>query len=169
VGVPAMHPAHIDDFYYVTGEVLAALYAAFPVHHILLVEDITGPIRWDLTGIADRKSRACFESLIWLSEHDLLTFRSVEPRDIGIEGAVLTQKAFVLLTGMVVWEDGAAMSRIDALRDARVRRAYEDAATIIRDLLRANCQWGLRIEAPVLKKAASLQIAEEDGEGGAIS
>ncbi|MDP5070296.1 MAG: hypothetical protein NWQ45_05295, partial [Congregibacter sp.] len=72
-----------------------------------------------MTGLPDRKSRACFETLIWLAEHDLLQFRTVEPRDIGIEGAVLTQKAFVLLTGHITWESGDSMSRIEALLEAR--------------------------------------------------
>lgn len=40
------------------------------------------------------------QCLIWLAEHELLTHRSVEPQDMGIEGAVLTQKAFVVLAGV---------------------------------------------------------------------
>lgn len=156
-----MNPAHIDDFYYVTSEVLCALYAAFPVRHIVLVEDITGPINWDLTGLPDRKSRACFETLVWLSDHDLLDFRTIEPRDVGIEGAVLTQKAFVLLTGVVTWEHGHSMSRIDALRDARARRAYDDLGTVIRDVFRANCQWSAPVPVEPLPRAPGLDVADD--------
>lgn len=156
-----MNPIHIDDFYYVTAEVLCELYAAFPVRHLLLVEDITGPIKWDLTGLPDRKSRACFETLIWLSDHNLLTFRTVEPREIGVEGAVLTQRAFVLLMGMVVWEEGAAMSRIDALREARASRAYDDLGTIVTDLFHANCLWGAPYQAPPLARAARIDVSGE--------
>jgi hypothetical protein len=174
--IPAAHPSgrsqtgrppismsykHIDDFYYVTSEVLCELYAAFPVRHMLLVEDLIGPIKWDMTGMPDRRSRACFETLIWLSDHDLLTFRTVEPRDIGIEGAVLTQKAFVLLTGLVAWEEGEAISRIDALRDARVRRAYADLGTIIKDVFRANCQWGAPSEPAPLIRSESLAVSSD--------
>lgn len=157
-----MKPLHIDDFYYVTAEVLTTLYAAFPVRHLLLVEDISGPIKWDLTGLPDRKSRACFETLIWLHEHDLLKFRTVEPRDIGIEGAVLTQRAFVLLTGAITWEEGHTLSRIDAIGEARVNRAYDDLGTVIQDLLRANCLWGAPAEAPTLSKAAPITITSEE-------
>ena len=156
-----MTSAHIDDFYYVTAEVLCELYAAFPVRHLLLVEDLIGPIQWDMTGLPDRKSRACFETLVWLADHDLLTFRSVEPRDIGIEGAVLTQKAFVLLTGMVTWEQGDAVSRLDALREARNKRAYNDLGTIIRDVFQANCRWGAPSPASPLTRSATFAVVNE--------
>lgn len=157
-----MNPVHIDDFYYVTSEVLCELYAAFPVRHMLLVDDITGPIKWDLTGLPDRKSRACFETLVWLAEHDLLDFRSVEPRDVGVEGAVLTQKAFVLLTGVLTWEGGHSMSRIDALRDARTRRAYDDLGVIIRDVFRANCHWSAPQTPVPLPRAPGLDLIDDN-------
>lgn len=156
-----MTSANIDDFYYVTAEVFCELYAAFPVRHLLLVEDLIGPIKWDMTGLPDRKSRACFETLIWLADHDLLTFRSVEPRDIGIEGAVLTQKAFVLLTGLVTWEQGEAVSRLEALREARNKRAYSDLGTVIRDVFRANCQWSAPSPASPLNSSATFAVVNE--------
>jgi len=155
-------PANIDDFYYATAEMLTSLYVAFPVRHLLLVEDITGPIRWDMTGLPDRKSRACFEAMIWHSEHELLTFRSVEPRDIGVEGAVLTQRAFVLLNGLITWEEGGSMSRIDAMIEARRQRAYDDLGTIVQDLLRANCQWGAPVVTPRLVKAPPIAVGTEE-------
>ena len=156
-----MTSAHIDDFYHVTAEVLCELYAAFPVRHLLLVEDLIGPIKWDMTGLPDRKSQACFETLVWLADHDLLTFRSIEPRNIGIEGAVLTQKAFVLLTGMVTWEQGDAVSRMDALREARNERAYTDLGTIIRDVFRANCRWGAPSPVSPLTRSDGLAVVNE--------
>ena len=155
-----MSRAHIDDFYFVTSEALCALYAAFPVRHLLLVEDLIGPIQWDMTGLPDRKSQACFETFIWLSAHDLLTFRTIEPRNIGIEGAVLTQKAFVLLTGTVTWEEGEPTSRIDALREARTRRAYDDLGTIVKDLLHANCHWGAPAAAAPLVRSPSIAVTD---------
>ncbi|WOJ93743.1 hypothetical protein R0135_00915 [Congregibacter variabilis] len=136
-----MRTTHIDDFHYSCAEVFCALYSAFPVRYLLLVEDITGPIKWDMTGLPDRRSQACFETFVWLAEHDLLSFRTVEPRDIGVEGAVLTQKAFVLLTGHITWETGDSISRINALLDARRSRAYGDLGLIVNDLFQANCQW----------------------------
>lgn len=156
-----MKTIHIDEFYYTTSEVLCVLYAAFPARYMLLVEDITGPIKWDMTGVADKKSRACFEALIWLAEYDLLRFRSVEPQDIGVEGAVLTQKAFVLLTGMMTWEDGSSLSRIDALLEARSARAYDDLGIIMQDIFRANCQWGAPVASKPLPRSASLSAIEE--------
>jgi hypothetical protein len=156
-----MTPRHIDDFYYITSEVFCELYTAFPVRHILLVEDLAGPIKWDMTGLPDRKSRACFETLIWLAEQDFLRYRTVEPQDIGIEGAVLTQKAFVLLTGVLTWEEGVSMSRIEALREARIQRAYDDLGTIIKDIFRANCQWGAPSPAKPLAKSPAMAITDE--------
>lgn len=156
-----MTPANIDHFYYVTSEVFCQLYTVFPVRHLLLVEDLVGPIKWDMTGLPDRKSQACFETMIWLSEHDLLTFRSIEPRNIGIEGAVLTQKAFVLLTGRVTWEAGHSTSRFDALREARHNRAYSDLGTVIEDVFRANCQWGAPSPPSPLSQSTSLAIVSE--------
>ena len=155
-----MNPARIDDFYYVSAEVLSALYAAFPVRHMLLVEDITGPIRWDLTGLPDRRSRACFETFIWLAEQGLFTYRSLEPRDTGVEGAVLTQKAFVLLTGRITWDDGGMGTRIEALHDARVRRAYDDVGQLVQDLLRANCRWAAPEDPPRLARSASIDVTD---------
>lgn len=157
-----MKTIHIDDFYYTTSEVLCTLYAAFPTRQMLLVEDITGPIKWDMTGLPDRRSKACFETLVWLAEYDLLTFRSVEPRDIGVEGAVLTQKAFVLLTGMITWEKEGTVSRMEALLEARRQRAYADLGLIVQDLLRANCQWSAPFPAPVLQRTAPLPTTEDE-------
>jgi hypothetical protein len=157
-----MKPANIDEFYYSTAEILTHLYVAFPVRQILLVEDISGPIKWDMTGLPDRKSKACFEAMIWHSEHDLLTFRSVEPRDIGVEGAVLTQRAFVLLNGLITWESGGSMSRIDAMIEARRQRAYDDLGTVVHDLLRANCQWGAPVNTPRLVKAPPIAVGTEE-------
>lgn len=156
-----MSPVNIDEFHYVTSEVLCQLYSVFPVRHLLLVEDLIGPIQWDMTGLPDRKSQACFETLIWLSAHDLLTFRSIEPRNIGIEGAVLTQKAFVLLTGSVTWESGEPLSRVDAMQEARQQLAYSDLGAIINDLLRANCQWGAPTAATPLSRTTAFAVVSE--------
>ncbi|MEM1403398.1 MAG: hypothetical protein AAGG55_08715 [Pseudomonadota bacterium] len=155
-----MGALHIDDFYDVSAEVFCALYAAFPVRHLLLVEDLKGPIKWDLTGLPDRRSRACFETLIWLADHQLLTFRTVEPREIGIEGAVLTQQAFVLLSGTVDFEDGERVSRIEALKEARARRAYDDIGAVIQDLLRANCHWRTPFESAPLDRATTMEVTD---------
>jgi hypothetical protein len=159
----AVKTMHIDDFYYTAAEVLCTLYAAFPVRHLLLVDDITGPVKWDMTGLPDRRSKACFETLIWLAEHGLLNFRTVEPRDVGIEGAVLTQRAFVLLTAPVVWVGGDSSTRIQAIIDARRTRAYEDLGMVIKDLLHANCRWGAPADSPPLKKSAAVSVSEEPG------
>lgn len=154
--------ANIDDFFHVAGEVLQTLYSVFPVRHLLLVEDLTGPIRHDMTGLPDRKSKACFESLIWLAEHQLMHFRSIEPRDVGVEGAVLTQQAFVLLNGPVVWDDGQTMSRIDGLVQARRQRAYADVSTIVHDLLAANCQWQASTRSAPLPRGPQLTAVDLD-------
>lgn len=155
-----MKPAHIDDFYFVTSEVFCALYAAFPVPHLLLVEDLIGPIKWDITGMPDRRSQACFETFVWLADHNLLTYRTVEPRNIGIEGAVLTQQAFVLLTGVMTWDHGESVSRIDALKQARIQRAYDDLGTVVQDVFRANCHWVAPPKREPLAKTPPIAVSD---------
>ena len=159
-----MTPAHIDDFYYIVSEALCELHAAFPVRHLLLVEDLSGPIKWDMTGVPDRRSRACFEALIWLADCGLVDFRSLEARDTGVEGAVLTQRAFVLLTGEMRWEGGDAVTRIQALHDARDQRAYADLGAVIRDILRANCHWDTPFQAFPLSRSETVTVIDEAGE-----
>lgn len=156
-----MKTSHIDDFHYSCAEIFCTLYSAFPMRHLLLVEDITGPIKWDMTGLPDRRSKACFETLVWLAEHDLLRFRTVEPRDIGVEGAVLTQTAFVLLTGHITWETGISVSRIEALLEARRNRAYGDLGRIVNDVFTANCQWSAPVTSKPLLKSGALAPEDE--------
>lgn len=158
-----MKTTHVDDFHYCCAEVFCALYAAFPLPYLLLVEDITGPIQWDLTGLPDRRSQACFETFLWLAEHDLLRFRTLEPRNTGIEGAALTQKAFVLLTGQITWSSGEAMSRIQALLEARRNRAYGDIESLINDIFRTNLQWSAPVTSKTLPKAEPFSSVSEDG------
>jgi len=157
-----MKTAHIDDFHYCCGEIFCALYAAFPVPYLLLVEDTTGPIKWDITGLPDRRSQACFETFIWLAEHDLLSYRSLEPRSTGIEGAALTQKAFVLLTNPITWSTGDTMSRIDALLLARRNRAYADLGQVVNDIFAANCQWSAPVSSGPLPKSEPLSTIDEN-------
>lgn len=157
-----MTPAHIEDFYDTTAEVLCLLYAAFPIRHLVLVEDIRGPIQWDLTGLPDRKSQACFEAILWLAECELLDFRTIEPRNTGVEGAVLTQKGLVLLSGAVTWEEGDTLSRIEAMKQARRDGAYADLGPILQDLFRANLAWSATHESPPLKKSPGMTVAEDD-------
>lgn len=156
-----MNDLHIDEFYFTAAEILRGLYAAFPTRRMLLVEDISGPIKWDMTGLPDRKSSACFEAIVWLGEHGLLTYRSVEPRDIGVEGAVLTQRAFVLLTSPITWADGDTATRIEALREAAKSMAYENLGKVVNDVLRANCFWGAPAPVMPFEKAPAMQLEEE--------
>ncbi|WOJ96231.1 hypothetical protein R0137_13385 [Congregibacter brevis] len=158
-----MKTTHIDDFHYCCAEVFCALYAAFPLPYLLLVEDTTGPIQWDMTGLPDRRSQACFETFLWLAEHDLLRFRTLEPRNTGIEGAALTQKAFVLLTGQITWTSGEVMSRIQALLEARRNRAYGDIELLINDIFRTNLQWSAPVTAKPLPKSEPFSSESEDG------
>jgi hypothetical protein len=156
-----MIPAHIDDFYATVAEALCQLYAVFPRRALLLVEEISGPIKWDMTGLPDKRSESTFETLMWLGDHGFLKYRSVEPRSIGVEGAVLSQRAFVLLTGPICWQGEPACSRIDALRQSRAQRAYADLATLVNDLFRANC-WESPHPVPVLQRAAGISVSEEE-------
>ncbi|MEM6302910.1 MAG: hypothetical protein AAF680_06335 [Pseudomonadota bacterium] len=159
-----MSQKNIEDFYYNAAETLCLLYAMFPIRSIVLVEDICGPIKWDLTGLPDRKSQACFEAMIWLSEHELLSYRSIEDRNVGLEGAVLTQKAFVLLTSPMTWEGAEPVCRIDALNEARRTLAYANVYTIMSDLFRANCLWNSpATQFPLIQsETIAMEVEESD-------
>ena len=159
-----MSRKNIEDFYYDTAEAMCLLYAMFPLRSILLVEDIRGPIKWDLTGLPDRRSQSCFESLLWLAEEGRRSYRSLEDRNVGIEGAVLTQKGFVLMNSPVTWEGEDPVSRVDALNEARRSLAYANIDTLVRDLLDANCHWTAPLKRDALPKHGTIELGDSDDE-----
>jgi hypothetical protein len=113
---------HIEDFYRDVALALNRLFAAFPVPVTLYVEDIAGPDHTDEFGLPSARSTACFSALLWLAKHDYLFFEATI-RQEALDGAVLTQRSFVLLSELETDEDGNATRAIDRLRSA-LRSAY---------------------------------------------
>jgi hypothetical protein len=88
---------HIDDFCQDVARILLDLYAVFPLQHAIYVEDISGPDTPDEVGLHSRRYNACLGTMLWLAEEGWIRFDSLIYRQ-GIDQAVLTNKAFVLLS-----------------------------------------------------------------------
>lgn len=90
---------HIIQFYRDMAAMLVALYASFPRPVSLWVIDFTGETELDDFGMhSDRHLRAlgCMQ---WLQEEGWIRFHDRE-RELGINQAVLTGKAFARLSGL---------------------------------------------------------------------
>ena len=92
-----MADIHIDDFYRDVAKILTLLYGVFPRKTALFVEDVSGPDEPDEFGLHHPRFQACFSTMIWLAEHGYLLYRDTI-RDEALDQAVLSQKAFLVLT-----------------------------------------------------------------------
>lgn len=92
-----MADIHIEEFYKDAAIALVQLYNAFPRRVNLFVEDIAGPDEPDEFGLHSKRHMACFGTLLWLAEEDLLRFVDTI-RQEALDQAVLTQRAFVRLS-----------------------------------------------------------------------
>ena len=92
-----MADIHIEEFYKDTAVALVQLYGAFPRRLNLFVEDIAGPDEPDEFGLHSRRHMACFGTLLWLQEENLLRYIDTIRQD-ALDQAVLTQSAFVRLS-----------------------------------------------------------------------
>ena len=93
-----MSDIHIDDFYRDSAKILVCLYTTFPTPTTLYVEDISGPDEPDEFGLHHPRFESCFSTMIWLAQHDYLHFDELLRKE-AIDQAVLTKKAFLILTG----------------------------------------------------------------------
>ena len=94
-----MSDLHIDDFYHDCGLALARLYSVFPRPSIVWVEDISGPDTADEFGLHSDRHIACFSALLWLADEGYIKFQTTI-RQEGLDQAILTQKAFLLLSSI---------------------------------------------------------------------
>lgn len=94
-----MNDIHISDFYKDAALILIMLYKHFPRKQLLFVEDISGPDTPDEFGLPTTRHLACLHTMIWLSDEGLLRFNDIV-RQEAIEQAVLTQRAFLLLSSV---------------------------------------------------------------------
>lgn len=97
--IQAMNDIHISDFYKDAALILIMLYKHFPRKHLLFVEDISGPDTPDEFGLPTTRHLACLQTMIWLGDEGLLRFDDIV-RQEAIEQAVLTQRAFLLLSSV---------------------------------------------------------------------
>lgn len=94
-----MADIHIDDFCRDSARILLALYNNFPRRSAVYVEDISGPDEPDEVGLHSTRYMACLGTMVWLSDEKYLRYESLIYQD-GIDQAVLTNKAFVLLSAV---------------------------------------------------------------------
>ncbi|KAF0807488.1 hypothetical protein A167_02915 [Alcanivorax sp. S71-1-4] len=92
-----MADIHIDDFCRDAALILLHLYNTFPRPQAIYVEDISGPDEPDEVGLHSKRYMACLGTLLWLASEGYLRYDSLIYQD-GIDQAVLTNKAFVLLS-----------------------------------------------------------------------
>ncbi|MBA3980198.1 MAG: hypothetical protein C0462_06295 [Alcanivorax sp.] len=92
-----MADIHIDDFCRDAARILLSLYNSFPRPQAVYVEDISGPDEPDEVGLHSRRYMACLGAMLWLADEGFLRYDNLIYQD-GIDQAVLTNKAFVLLS-----------------------------------------------------------------------
>lgn len=127
-----MADLHIEDFHKDVARILSRLYAAFPRPVQLYVEDLCGPDTPDEYGIQSPRHQACFATMLWLAEEGYLRYVD-HIRQQALDQAVLTRKAFLLLSGLSTEPgDAAPISRID-----RMRRALASSSGELADLVRS--------------------------------
>jgi hypothetical protein len=88
---------HIEEFYKDSAIALVQLYNAFPRRVNLFVEDIAGSDSPDEFGLHSKRHMACFGTLLWLAEENLLRYVDTIRQD-ALDQAVLTQQAFIRLS-----------------------------------------------------------------------
>ena len=93
-----MADIHVDDFYKDCAVILCQLYITFPRPSTIYVDDIIGPEEADEFGLQSKRHQACFATMLWLGDEGYLRY-SDTVQQIAIDQAVLTHRAFVLISG----------------------------------------------------------------------
>ena len=92
-----MTDIHIDDFYKDAAKILLHLYVTFPKPSSIYVEDISGADEPDEFGLHSDRHNACLSTMLWLAQSGYIHYVDMI-RHEALDQAVLTQKAFLLLT-----------------------------------------------------------------------
>lgn len=159
---------HIDDFCHDVARILIDLHAVFPRKHAIYVEDISGPDEPDEVGLHSARYESCLGTLLWLAEEGWLRFDSLIYRQ-GIDQAVLTNRAFLVLsaqsnlryTDIPARPDSvrrAMMTRIEQLRAAIKSGESQKISDIVRYLLSAT-------PAMLLPEAPELPVDAPEADG----
>lgn len=94
-----MTDIHIDDFHKDAAKIFLHLYVSFPKQSTLYVEDISGADDPDEFGLHSARHHACFSTMLWLAQAGYIDYVDTI-RQEALDQAVLTQKAFLLLTAI---------------------------------------------------------------------
>lgn len=92
-----MTDIHIDDFYKDAAKILLHLYVTFPKPSQIYVEDISGADEPDEFGLHSDRHNACLSTMLWLAQSGYIHYVDTI-RHEALDQAVLTEKAFLLLT-----------------------------------------------------------------------
>ncbi len=133
-----MADIHIEEFYKDAAIALVQLYNAFPRRVNLFVEDIAGPDEPDEFGLHSKRHMACFGTLLWLAEEDLLRFVDTI-RQEALDQAVLTQQAFVRMSSPAspdLQEEATAQSSKDL--PPTIREDFSTHIHMLRTALRSG-------------------------------
>lgn len=124
-----MSHLHIDEFSHDAARILMQCYQSFPRPCALYVEDICGPTEVDDVGLHSPRHMACLGAMLWLAEEGYLRYQSTIFQE-GIEQAVLTNRALVLLTAL-------SELRFDSPDPALPPTVQREKATLAEQLLQA--------------------------------
>ena len=113
-----MADIHIEEFYKDAARILLQMYHSFPRKSQVFVEDISGPDTPDEYGIHSPRHQSCFACMLWLADEGFIRFQDTI-RQEAIDQAVLTQSAFLRLTG-VTNQETAAPTGDNAHSDTRL-------------------------------------------------
>lgn len=122
--MPEIDDLHIEDFCKDTAKTLLALYKRFPQKTTLYVEDISGPDTPDEFGLHSPRHSACFNTFLWLAEHDYLQFDQTI-RQEALEGAALSHRAFTFLSS---WRGAAPITASSEPELAEQKRSEPNKA-----------------------------------------
>lgn len=134
-----MADLHIEDFYKDGVCALLQLYFAFPRRISVFVEDICGPDTVDEFGLHSKRHLGCLGAMLWLAEEGFLRYTDTIRQD-AIDQAVLTQKAFLLLSAYAPATERwpAQISQAERLRDLLRHASSTQLADYARQLLFAQ-------------------------------
>lgn len=124
-----MSHLHIDDFSHDVARILMQAYLSFPRPGAIYVEDIIGPTEVDDVGLHSARHMACLGAMLWLANEGFLRYNATIFQE-GIEQAVLTNKAFVLLTAL-------SELRLDSTDPALPATLQHEKATLAEQFMQA--------------------------------
>lgn len=156
---------HIDDFCHDVARILMQAYMHFPRPGALYVEDIIGPTEVDDVGLHSARHMSCLGTMLWLADEGYLRYQDTIFQE-GIEQAVLTNRAFVLLTALSNLRFSAPSPALPATVQLEQATLAEQLRQVIRERDSAKTTAVVRY---LLSREPSPVAAEEFNALGATS